>query len=114
MIIMFLISLVFLILVIPNLRVKKRTRSDAYAKWDLCEWKHLGRYKLKVWEYIILFVILLIPIINIIFCIVGFIMLFCIPSRCFENKDREGIDLEETVTYLEWSDKINSFLNKEI
>lgn len=111
MIIMFLISLVLLVLVIPNLKIKKRIRPNAFTKWN--EWEYLGRYKLKVWKYIILFIILLIPLVNIISVTIGFILL-CIPTRCFENKGAEGFDLEETVIYLEWSDKIGSFLDKEI
>ena len=110
---MLLISLVLLVLVIPNLKVKKRTRPNTYTEWSECEWKYLGRYKLKVWKYIILFIILLIPFVNIICSIIGFILL-CVPIRCFENESCEGWDLEETVIYLEWSNKISSFLNKEI
>lgn len=113
MIIMFLISLVLLILVIPNLKVKKRIRPNRYTEWNECEWEYLGRYKLKIWKYIILFIILLIPLVNIIFFITG-LALLCIPTRCFEYKDSEERDLEETQVYLEWSNKINSFLNKEI
>lgn len=111
MIIMLLISLVLLILVIPNLKVKKRIRPNAYTEWG--EWEYLGRYKLKVWKYILLFIILLIPLANIVCSIIGFILL-CVPTKCFENEGSEGWDLEETVIYLEWSNKISSFLNKEI
>lgn len=113
MIIMFLISLVLLCLVIPNLKVKKRIRPNEYTRWSEYKWEYLGRYKLKVWKYIILFIVLLIPLVNIICSIIGFILL-CVPIKCFENKGDEGWDLEETVIYLEWSDKISSFLNKEI
>lgn len=113
MIIMFLISLVLLLLVIPNLRVKKRIREDILSNWDYYEWRYLGRYKLKVWEYILIFLIFIVPILNIIVFIISFIAL-CIPPTYRENKRDEGCNLEETIVYLKWSDKITSFLNKEI
>lgn len=111
MIIMFLISLVLLLLVIPNLKVKRRTR---YSNWDRWadNWEYLGRYKIAVWKYIIIFLITLIPIVNIIsvLVVIGFI---CFPR---EYKGSESYDFEEKIIYLEGGllDKFRKFLNKKI
>lgn len=111
MIIMFLISLVLLILVIPNLKVKRRSRNSYYNNWE-DDWEYLGRYKLPIWKYIILFLLCLIPAVNI---VVAFVII-CIIWNPKENKGSEGLDHQEQIIYLEGGllDKFRKFLNKEI
>lgn len=111
MIIMFLISLVLSCLVIPNLKVKRRTRPNNWVEWT-DNWKYLGRYKLPIWKYIMIFLIILIPVVNIITVLVA-AGLVCFPR---EYKGCESINIEEEVIYLEGGllGKFKKFLNKEI
>lgn len=111
MIIMFLISLVLSCLVIPNLKVKRRTRPNSWERWT-DNWEYFGRYKLPIWKYIIIFLIILIPVINIITVLVA-AGLVCFPR---EYKECESCNIEEEVIYLEGGllDKFRKILIKEI
>lgn len=114
MIIMFLISLAVAILILPNLKVKQRSRKNILDNWPN-EWEYLGRFKLPVWSIILIAFTILTPILNIVASL-ALLIYICFPTECWENTYDSGFDYTERIIYLDGGliNRFKRFLYKEI